>query len=515
MLALCSEYITHYNMSFIRKYRVGGKTYLAQVESRRIEGKVVQRFIRYIGKQADGQTVLSTSVSDIEVSEVRLYGPLLLLHHLAEEIGLPEHLGPYASEILSMVYAHCLDYRSLNHMRRWFARTDLSYFLQLEQLTEERLLRAMDFLEQTEAEKLQRSIFESVKHHYRMKNSGVIYDVTNTYLYGKKCPLAQPGHDKEGVRGRPLIQIGLAVTQEEGIPLFHKVFDGNIHDSRTLYDLITTFRGYGLRPGSLLCDRGITSARNVQEMRDLGWNTIAGLALTPPLQKFCRPLLARTSELRFADRVQLKKTTFYVTTHPYRLGKLPGTLYLCFHPRQQVYLRDWRRQQIAQAQQRLRQGKTIKPGLEKFLDAQGEVRLSVLQRAEEFDGYSCIFSLDPVPKTELVPLYFDKDVVEKAFHSIKGVIKLRPIRHWLEQRVTAHVFICYLAYLLLSLLKYRLRPLGLSPENALDELDTMYKVYLRGTQHQFQLSRVVTLTKKQEEILKTIDRKLLKAKNSV
>lgn len=112
-------------------------------------------------------------------------------------------------------------------------------------------------------------------------------------------------------------------------------------------------------------------------------------------------------------------------------------------------------------------------------------------------------------------LYFDKDVVEKAFHAIKGVIKLRPIRHWLEQRVTAHVFICYLAYLLLSLLKYRLRPLDLSPENALDELDTMYKVYLRGAKHQFQLFRVVTLTKKQEEILKTIDRKLLKAKNSV
>jgi transposase len=502
-------------MSFIRRYKKDGKIYLAEVENRRIKGKVVQRFIRYVGKQADGKTILSTSISDVDVEEVRLYGPLLVLHHLAEEIGLPEHLGPYAGEILSMVYAHCLDYRSLNHMRRRFARTDLNYILELEQLTEKRLVRAMDFLEQTDGEKLQRTLFASVKQHYRLKTSGVIYDVTNTYLYGKKCPLAQPGHDKEGVRGRPLIQIGLGVTLAEGIPLFHKVFDGNISDSRTLHDLITAFRGYGLRPGSILCDRGITSTRNVKEMKDLGWNTIGGLPLTPPLQKFCRPLLARASELHFADRVQLKETTFYVTTHAYGLGPLRGTLYLCFNPRQQVNLRDWRRQQIAQAQQRLRQGKTIQPGLEKFLDARGEVRLAVLRQADEFDGYSCIFSLEPVPKTELVPLYFDKDLVEKAFHSLKGVIKLRPIRHWLEQRVTAHVFICYLAYLLLSLLKYRLRPLDLSPEKALDELDTMYKVYLRDKKHGFRISRVVTLTRKQEDILKRIDRKLLKAKDSV
>jgi hypothetical protein len=80
--------------------------------------------------------------------------------------------------------------------------------------------------------------------------------------------------------------------------------------------------------------------------------------------------------------------------------------------------------------------------------------------------------------------------------------------------VIAHVFICSLAYLLLSLLQYRLRPVGLSPEKALDELDTMYKVYLRDAKRSFQISRVVNLTKMQEDILKTIDRKLLKAKES-
>jgi transposase len=500
-------------MSFIRKYRKGGKVYLAEVESRRVKGKVVQHFIRYVGKEADGRTVLSTSMSDIQVEEVKLYGPLLVLHHLAQEIGLREHLGVYANEILSMVYAHCLDYQSVNHMESWFARTDLSLMLGLEQVTESRLLSGMDFLQQCDSEALQRAIFRSVQARYRLQNTGVIYDVTNTYLYGKNCPLGKVGHDKQGVVGRPLVQIGLGVTQTEGIPVFHKTFDGNIADARTLQDLITTFRRYDLKRGTIIYDRGITSGRNVADIQALKWRTICGLPLTESVQAFWRPFLPQHSRLPLADRVSLNRTTFYVTKRPYTLGQVTGTLYLCFNARQQVNLHDWRREEIVDAQGRLQEGKTIKPGLEKYFDARGKLKTKVLHQAEEFDGYSCIFSTQAMSKAELVRVYFDKDLVEKAFHALKGVIKLQPVRHWLAQRVLAHVFICYLSYLLLALLKFRLKALDLSPEAALDELDSMYKVYLRDTKNVFRISRVVTLTKRQEAILKTIDRGLLRTEN--
>ena len=452
-------------------------------------------------------------MSDVHVDEVKLYGPLLVLHHLSEEIGLRDHLGDYANEIVSMVYAHCLDYQSVNHMEDWFARTDLSLILKLEQLTESRLLSGMDFLEQADAEVLQRAIFQSVQTRYPLQNSGVIYDVTNTYLYGKKCSLGKLGHDKEGVDGRPLVQIGLGVTQTEGIPMFHKTFDGNIGDARTLQDLITTFRHYDLKAGTIIYDRGITSGRNVADIKALKWETVCGVPLAESLQKFWRPVIQQPSRLPLADRVALNRTTFYVTTRPYALGKVPGTLYLCFNARQQVDLRDWRREEIVQAQQHLRAGKTIKAGLEKYFDARGKLKTHVLDQAEEFDGYSCIFSTHPLDKAELVRVYFDKDLVEKAFRALKGVIKLQPIRHWLAHRVIAHVFICYLAYLLLSLLKFRLKALEISPEAALDELATMYKVYLRDGKNVFKISRVVALTKKQETILKTIDRQLLQLEN--
>ena len=184
---------------------------------------------------------------------------------------------------------------------------------------------------------------------------------------------------------------------------------------------------------------------------------------------------------------------------------------LCFNERLQRDVRESCRREVLYAQTQLAQDKSIKPGLERFFDARGHLLSAQLAQVEEFDGYSCLFCTRALPENKMLSLYFNKDIVEKAFRSLKGITQLRPVRHWLAERVHAHIFICYLAYLLLSLLPYRLRNTEFTAQSALLELATMYKVYLRDSQHRFKLSRVVALTKKQETILKTIDRALLKA----
>ena len=351
-------------MSFTRRIKRGGRVYLAEVENRRIDGKVVQHHIRYVGREADGKTILAASLSEAEIEQVKLYGPLLVLHHLAKKIHLPERLGPYSQEILSLVYAHCLDYRSLNHMPQWFERTDLNFLLDLNGLTEKRLVNALDDLEGLDADAFQREMFQSLCQHYRLHPSGVIYDVTNTYLYGRRCPLGKPGHDKEGVKGRPLVQIGLAVTQKEGFPLFHKVFDGNVHDARTLSDLVTLFGSYQLEAGLFIYDRGIVSKRNLEQIKELHWDTLCGIPIHPALQTFWRP---------WANNERRQRET-----------------------------RESRRDEILYAQKLLAEGKAIKPGLRPFFDTQGRLRQDKLEAAEQFDGYSCIFSTRSLPAEEML-----------------------------------------------------------------------------------------------------------------
>src|SRR5437868_6154150 len=145
-------------MSYIKRSRRNGKVYLSEVENKKIDGKVITKHIRYIGKEADGKTILASSISDAEIEEVKVYGPLLILHHIAKEINLPAQLGEYADEILSLVYAHCTNFESVNQMPEWFKRTDLNMILDIDDLTEHRLLLALDDLEKKDHVTLQKEI---------------------------------------------------------------------------------------------------------------------------------------------------------------------------------------------------------------------------------------------------------------------------------------------------------------------------------------------------------------------
>lgn len=496
-------------MSYIKKTKRNGKVYLSEVESKRVDGKVVTKHIRYIGKEIDGETIISTSISDIEVEQVKVYGPLIILNHIAQEIGLSSLLGEYGDEILSMVYAHCLNYESVNQMPDWFKRTDLNMILDLEELTEHRLLMALDSLEEKNPEILQKNIFEAVQQRYELNKKGIVYDVTNTYFHGKKCELAKMGKDKEGVKGRPLIQIGLGVTQKEGVPVFHKTFHGNIHDSRTFQDMITSFREYGIKNGVIVFDRGISSKKNQVSIDELKWKVLCGLPIGTELKKHLRSTIKNTDFVTFKNRVKLNKTIFYVVVVPYSIAGIKGKLAFCFNEKKSHILKEARYDEITHAKKMLSEGKEIKSGLKIFFRQDGRLIIRNVKAAEELDGYSAIFTTTYLSKENIVKMYFDKDLVEKAFQSMKGVINLRPIRHWLYNRVISHVFICYLAYLLLSILRIKLEKIEMQPLQALKEVDTLYKVYLKDKKKDFKFHKIVALNKIQEKIIKAVSKNLL------
>lgn len=497
-------------MSFIRKRKRNGKIYLEEVENIRVDGKVVQKHIKYIGRELNDKTILSSSISDISIEEVKLHGPLLVLNYFCQKIGLSEILGKYSNEILSLVFAHCIDYKSVNQMSSWFKRTDLNMILNLENLTEDRISRALDSINVSMHERIQEQIFDKVKSIYKLKPSGVIYDVTNTYLYGKKCALGKLGKDKEGVKGRPLIQIGLGVTQEEGIPIFHKTFNGNVSDSRTLHDLIGSFARYEITSGIIIYDRGVTSGNNIKHVENLGWDTICGLASNDVLKRITKALVSQKKLIDFKHRIKLNENIFYVFAQDYSIGETEGRLLLCYNEDKAKHFRESRYDEIKNAQLLKSSNEVIKVELEKYFTEDGKLNHKAIAEDEIFDGFSFVFSTKKLPAKEIMDLYFhDKDIVEKAFQSLKGVVKVRPIRHWLYDRVIAHVFICYLSYLLLSLLRLSLKKINMSPVVALRELDSLYKVYLKDNRKGFQLTKTVALTKIQETILKTIDKKLL------
>ena len=498
-------------MSFVRRYKKGGKTYLAEVESVRIKGRVVQRFLHYVGREADGKTILSCSISEAEVESVKLFGPLMVLHALATNIGLPKILGEYAGEILSLVYAHCLNYRSLNQMKHWYQRTDLNLILKLDDLTEKRLVSALDALESDSMLGQQKTIFEHTKDYLGIETKGVVYDVTNTYFHGKKCEIARCGHDKEQRQGYRLVQIGLVVTQEHGIPVFHKTFPGNVHDSRTFSDVSKSLDQFGIKSGIAVMDRGVTSGENTDFLSDKHWKVLCGIKLDDGIRKALGDDFRSQDLCKLGNRVRMNRTIFYCDERPYQHGKTEGRLISCFNRRKAHEAEESRYDEIRSALQRLSKGKTIKPEMEPFFGTSGRVLESKLNKERQYDGMSFMFTTSKLAIPEAVTAYFDKDVVEKCFQSLKGVVRLRPVRHWLYNRVEAHVFVCYLSCLLLSILKMKVAALGVSCQAALRELDGLYKIYLKDPKSGFKVGRLVALTRSQEKILRAVDKRLVKA----
>lgn len=494
-------------MAFIRRIKRGNYTYLAEVENRWTNGKVIQKHIRYVGKEVNDKKILSGSVEDSEISQVKLWAPLIVLNSLAKEIRLSRILGDYGDYLLCLAYAHCLEPKSLNKMEEWFTRTDLDKVLDIKDISEKKLYSALDSINDVDSEKIQKRIFESLQERYDLKPKSHFFDVTNAYFYGAECPMAKLGKSKAGL-DKPQIQIGLAVTEEEGLPIFHKTFDGNIFDARILNDMMVSFSKLNIKDIFIVWDRGVSSMENIEDAKKAGFDVICGLANKKNVKPLFDGLIKQGGFIEIKNRVRLKNAIFYCKSRKYKYGKITGKLVICFNEEAARIKRERRLDRINEAKLLAKEGKLIPEGMEEYLIS-GELNEKLIKEEQKYDGYSMIFCTKNLPVEEIVKPYFEKDKIEKAFRSMKSILGLQPIRHWLEERVKSHVFVCYVSYLLLSMLEYKLKKMDLTAVDALDKLSTAYKVYLKNNKTKNEFEKLVTLTKEQQKILNCVDKSIM------
>jgi transposase len=104
---------------------------------------------------------------------------------------------------------------------------------------------------------------------------------------------------------------------------------------------------------------------------------------------------------------------------------------------------------------------------------------------------------------EIVRRYFERDLIERSFRALKSVLGLGPLRHWLENKINNHIYVCYISYLLLMLLQRKLKEKDLTIFKALDELKYVYKVSTKEG-----VEKIVATTKTQKKILKLMGIKM-------
>jgi len=448
-------------MAFIRKKKVGKNIYLVKVESYRENGKIKQRVLEYLGKEIDGQPVKKVFANKIEVKSVKQSLDILAIDKIAEELKLKTLENP---KILSLVYSQLLEDKSINKLESWIKYTEIPSLLGFDKISVKELYESLADINDEDFERIDRRMFD-IFSSYEDISKATIIDVTDTYFAGSKINIKKrKGKDNQVSK---LTQIGLAVSFDNGFPIFHKQYHGNLSGMDIYKDMSFELKNKGI--SSLIMDRGMLSKENIEMALELKFRIIAGLRKNSNLIKeFIKPI-KRDDIYSAKCRVPLKKTTVFLKEFDY----LNGKLIVVYNPALEVVKKEL--------------------NFQKDIENNSDV------------GYSLIYHNTKYPSAEVVKRYYDKDMVERAFKQIKGVLSLRPIRVWLSNHVEGHIKICYLAYAILSLMNYKLKKLDISAVEALESLRYGYKVTLKDSTSNHEWSIHVPLEPKQKQILKKLN----------
>lgn len=477
---------------------VNGKTYCSYLLRRtyREDGKVKHQTlgnlsdlpldaIDYIRKRLRGEPP-NAAEEDLEITRSLPHGHVAATLGMLRKIGLEGILGSQPCRERDLIVALLVSriihpgskLATFHGLRAETAQDTLAEELRLEELDPKELYRALDWL----LERQERIENKLAKKHL-VDGTLVLYDVSSSYYTGRKSELIKHGYSRDEKRSFPQIVYGL-LCNREGCPVAIEVFSGNTADPNTLASQILKLRQrFALQRVVLVGDRGmITSRRIKDEMRD-----VEGLAwITALRSEGIRKLVSSKSiQPSLFDEKNLAEITS---------DDFPGErLIVCRNPlladerarkrRELLEATEKELAAIAQAVARkqnplrkadqigLRAGRVVnKYKMAKHFELTITSRTFTYARreaqiAEEaaLDGLYVIrtsVAADELSSEETVGAYKSLSQVERAFRALKTVdLEIRPIYHWKDDRIRAHVFLCMLAYYLEWHMRRELKPL--------------------------------------------------------
>jgi transposase len=384
----------------------------------------------------------------------------------------------------------------------WYRRTALEDLLgvSVEQVHHRRLYAGLDQL-LPHKEAIERHLKERLGDLFDLKYDLLLYDITSTYFEGECAgnPMARRGYSRDSRPDCPQICIGLVVTTD-GIPLGYEVFDGNTHDSTTVERIVQAMENkYGQAERIWVMDRGMVSEANLKFLGKRGGSYIVG---TPKamLRRFERYLVDKDwQEVQAGVEVKLVpgpggEETFILARSADRQKK-EKAMHDRFLERMEAGLAKLqaaaecgRLKDAAVAHQRLgrlkerywRAASAFKVRIAAIPKPKGKARLSITwTRNQRWSDWTALSEGCYLLRTNLTDLdpatlwkrYIQLTEAEWAFRISKDELEIRPIWHQKEDRVKAHILVCFLAYVLWKALAQWMRGAGLgdAPRTLLEE----------------------------------------------
>ena len=516
----------HRYWTLVRSVRVGRRVIqqtVAQLGELDEHGRIAARAFarRVIGAPEeaslfdDGGEPLTAPVrlKGVRVERSRQFGDVYLALCLWRGMGLEDlcrRLLPMGQERVAwakmaavLTTARLCEPSSELHIAEdWYRRTALCDLLQLgdADVNKDRLYRGLDRL-LAHKEALEAHLAARCGELFAVENDVLLYDVTSTYFEGQADanPQAQRGYSRDHRGDCKQVLIALVVTFD-GFPLGYEVFAGNTHDSQTVQTIVAAMEA---RHGALgrvwIADRGMASAKTLAWLRQTGrryiigapksqlktfrgelagqdgWRTVkegveVKLARDPDTEETV--ILCRSEDRRSKERAMHDKFSRRIEQALERLSARIA------HAKKRLDPAAINRQIGRILQKNQRAAARFAIALEPDAGLAG-LRLRV-DHDPAFDDWAALSegayllrsNVRDWSDRQLWKAYIQLTQAEAAFRVQKDQLNLRPIWHQREDRVQAHILVCFLAFALWKSLEMWQERAGLgnSPRTVLEEL---------------------------------------------
>ena len=446
---------------------------------------------------------------------VQFGGPWLALE-LIKKIGLDDFFRQHLANgragigwsemaLVLVICRLCNPSSELHIAERFYRKSALAQLLGVPttKVYHTRLYRALDQL-LPHKEKLETFLKTQLGELFELEYDLLLYDVTSTYFEGqaKANPKAKYGYSRDKRSDCKQVCIALVVSRC-GMPIGYEVFDGNRTDSTTVEEIVTTMEvRYGKSNRVWVMDRGMLSQANIRFLQDGGQRYIIG---TPKsmLKKFERELLDKSWEhVRQGVEVKLCPSpegdgeTFILCRSRDRLEK-EKAIFARFESRMEEGLKiiaascEKKKQSPVKIAERVGRLKGANSRAARLFDVaiesrdNGGAKLTWTKNdahrkwATLTDGcYVLRSNVRDWTHEELWEAYIQLTEAELAFRIQKSDLRIRPIWHQKEDRVLAHILVCFLAYVLWKTLTQMCQRAGLGnePRRVFDELSEIRSV---------------------------------------
>jgi transposase len=405
---------------------------------------------------------------------------------------------PWATMAAILVLARLCEPRSELHIAEsWYRQTAAVDLLGIaeDKVNDDRLYRALDHL-LPHKNALEKHIKERLGTLFQLDYDLFLYDMTSTYFEGKAArnPKAQRGYSRDHRPDCLQVCIGLVVTRE-GYPLGYEVFEGNRNDATTVQQIVTAMeQRYGKEQRIWVMDRGMIKPANLEWLAKRGSRYIVG---TPKgqLKSFAdklksgpweavRPgldvqrcdgtegqdtfLLCRSADRAAKERAMRERFERRIEQG---LGKIAAS---CEQRRYKVGVVERRLGRLLAKNSRAARlfQVDVEPREEGGSTITWSKRPASLNWATASEGcYVLRTNVAEWSGSEIWRAYMQLTDAEAAFRNQKTDLKLRPVWHQREDRVEAHILVCFLAYVLRKTLEgwSERAGLGHSPGKLLEE----------------------------------------------